>query len=72
MYCLLSRPAGGINLKWNEAHSRQTAETGAEHVRPPTPEELQVLKLCNRLWAAAIVGVVVFKYIGIFLICRSW
>ena len=61
MYCLLSRPAGGINLKWNEA----------EHVLPPTPEELQVLKLCNRFWAASIVGVVVFKYIGIFL-NRSW
>ena len=71
-HVLFSRPAGSINLKRNEAHPRRAAETGAEHVLPTTPEELQVNQLCNSFCGASLVGVVVFKYIGIFLISRSW
>ena len=44
--CSAGRRAASI---WNgiKPSDGRQAETGAERVPPPTPEELQVLKLCN-------------------------
>ena len=38
-HVLFVRPAGGSNLKWNEAHSRQTAETQESNKSPHPPRK---------------------------------